>query len=123
MYHQQLALQQANSTSKVNPCKSFIKELITWMVKGHQKGEWYILAGDFNEPLQSTSSTIKLCSNSTLQLVDILSRMADENFNTTKTGKDRINYILMSSDLAQSVQKRATNPSTRWCLLIIEECM
>eukprot|EP00957_Ditylum_brightwellii_P122621 9351134-Ditylum_brightwellii.AAC.1 len=27
-YHQQLALQQANSTSKVNPCKSFIKDLM-----------------------------------------------------------------------------------------------
>eukprot|EP00957_Ditylum_brightwellii_P124531 9490837-Ditylum_brightwellii.AAC.1 len=55
MYHQQLALKQANSTSKVNPCKYCMKDLMTWMVQGHQKGEQYILAGDFNEPLQSTS--------------------------------------------------------------------
>eukprot|EP00957_Ditylum_brightwellii_P156547 11914985-Ditylum_brightwellii.AAC.1 len=27
VYHQQLTLQQTNSTSKVNPCKSFIKDL------------------------------------------------------------------------------------------------
>eukprot|EP00957_Ditylum_brightwellii_P119945 9153970-Ditylum_brightwellii.AAC.1 len=55
MYHQQLALQQTNSTSKVNPCKSFLKDLMTWMGQGHQKGEWHILAGNFNKPLQSTS--------------------------------------------------------------------
>eukprot|EP00957_Ditylum_brightwellii_P075352 5726127-Ditylum_brightwellii.AAC.1 len=59
IYHQQLALQQANSSSKVNPCKSFIKDLMSWMVQGCQKGERLILAGDFNKPLQNTSGTIK----------------------------------------------------------------
>eukprot|EP00957_Ditylum_brightwellii_P077144 5863182-Ditylum_brightwellii.AAC.1 len=73
---------------------------MTWMVQAHQKGEWYILAGDFNEPFQSTSGTIKLCSNNTLQLVDILSGMTDKKFSTTKTGKDMIDYICMSPELA-----------------------
>eukprot|EP00957_Ditylum_brightwellii_P077838 5916027-Ditylum_brightwellii.AAC.1 len=106
MYHQQLALQQANFTSKVNPCKSFIKDLMTWMVQGHQKGEQYILASNFNKPLQSTSDTIKLCSNSTLQLVGILSDMTDKKFSATKTGKDRIDCILMFPELPQAVQKK-----------------
>eukprot|EP00957_Ditylum_brightwellii_P150842 11485857-Ditylum_brightwellii.AAC.1 len=60
MYHQQLALQQANFSSKVNPCKSFIEDLTPWMVQGHQRGERFILAGNFNKPLQSTFSTVKL---------------------------------------------------------------
>eukprot|EP00957_Ditylum_brightwellii_P163450 12444148-Ditylum_brightwellii.AAC.2 len=38
-YYQQLTLQQSNSTIKVNPCKSFIKDLMKWMVQDHQKGE------------------------------------------------------------------------------------
>eukprot|EP00957_Ditylum_brightwellii_P018151 1367238-Ditylum_brightwellii.AAC.1 len=79
---------------------------MTWIVQGHQKGEWYILAGNFNEPLQSTSSAIKLCSNSTLQVVDILSSMTDKKFSTTKTGKDRIGYILISLELPQAIQKK-----------------
>eukprot|EP00957_Ditylum_brightwellii_P152138 11583640-Ditylum_brightwellii.AAC.1 len=78
MYHQQLALQQSNSTIKVNPCKSFIKDPMKWTEHGNQKGEKYILAGNFNETLHSTSGTIKLCSNGTLQLVDILSGMTEE---------------------------------------------
>eukprot|EP00957_Ditylum_brightwellii_P058302 4420216-Ditylum_brightwellii.AAC.2 len=97
--YQQLDLQQANSTSKVNPYNFFIKDLMTCMMQGHQKGEGYILAGDFNEPLQSNYSTIKLCSSSTLQLVDILSSMTDKKVSTTKTGKDRIDCILMCPEL------------------------
>eukprot|EP00957_Ditylum_brightwellii_P016874 1272751-Ditylum_brightwellii.AAC.1 len=73
-----------------------------WMLQGHQKGERYILASDFNESFHSTSATIKLCSNGALQLVDILSGMTEAKFSATKMGKDRIDYILMSPKLAQS---------------------
>eukprot|EP00957_Ditylum_brightwellii_P145570 11084127-Ditylum_brightwellii.AAC.1 len=38
-YHQQLSHQQANSTSKMSPHRSFINDLMTWMVQGYQKGE------------------------------------------------------------------------------------
>eukprot|EP00957_Ditylum_brightwellii_P149141 11357714-Ditylum_brightwellii.AAC.1 len=75
-------------------------------MQDHQKGERFILAGDFNEPLQSTSGTIKVCYNSILQLVDILSGMTDKKFSTTKIGKDRIDYILLSPELTQAVQKK-----------------
>eukprot|EP00957_Ditylum_brightwellii_P172191 13108442-Ditylum_brightwellii.AAC.1 len=39
-------------------------------------------------------------------LVDILSRMKEKKFSTTKTGKDRIDYVIVSPKLAQSVRKR-----------------
>eukprot|EP00957_Ditylum_brightwellii_P180496 13749512-Ditylum_brightwellii.AAC.1 len=74
---------------------------MSWMVQGHQKDERFILAGNYNEPLQSTSGTIELCSNSTLQLVDILSGMTDKKFSSTKKGKDRIYYILMFPELIE----------------------
>eukprot|EP00957_Ditylum_brightwellii_P012342 932211-Ditylum_brightwellii.AAC.1 len=76
------------------------------MVQCHHKGERCILAGNFNEPLHSTSGTIKLCSNDTLQLVDILSKMVATKLSTTKTGNERIDYILTSPDLVQSVCKK-----------------
>eukprot|EP00957_Ditylum_brightwellii_P056619 4291692-Ditylum_brightwellii.AAC.1 len=76
------------------------------MVKVHHKGEQYILASDFNKLLCSTSGTIKLCSNDTLQLVDILDGMTSTKFSTTKTEKERVDYILMSPDLVQSVCKK-----------------
>eukprot|EP00957_Ditylum_brightwellii_P054909 4161540-Ditylum_brightwellii.AAC.1 len=96
-YHQQLAIQQSNTTIKVNPQKSFTQDLTKWMVTGHHKGEQYILAGDFNKPLHSTSGTIKLCSNKTPQLVDILASMNATKFSTAKTREERINYILIIS--------------------------
>eukprot|EP00957_Ditylum_brightwellii_P138291 10540754-Ditylum_brightwellii.AAC.1 len=49
-------------------------------------------------------------TTSTLQLVDILSGMTDRKFSTTKTGKDRTDYILMSPELAQAVQKKGYQP-------------
>eukprot|EP00957_Ditylum_brightwellii_P002223 171011-Ditylum_brightwellii.AAC.1 len=64
------------------------------------KGRKYILAVDFNEPLHITSGTMKLCSNGTLQLVDIPSGITEEEFSTMNMGKDRIDYILMSPELA-----------------------
>eukprot|EP00957_Ditylum_brightwellii_P135269 10314276-Ditylum_brightwellii.AAC.1 len=76
------------------------------MEQGHQKGERYILAGNFNEPIHSTSGTLKLCSNGALQLVDILSGMTEGKFSTRKTRKDMINNILMSPELAQSIWKK-----------------
>eukprot|EP00957_Ditylum_brightwellii_P052354 3971111-Ditylum_brightwellii.AAC.1 len=75
----------------------------------HNKGERDILAGDFNEPIHSTSGMMKLCSNETIQLVDILGSVAETKFSTTKAGQERIDYILMSPDLVLSVRKRAIN--------------
>eukprot|EP00957_Ditylum_brightwellii_P143956 10969181-Ditylum_brightwellii.AAC.1 len=76
------------------------------MIQCHHKGEWYILTSGFNKSLHSTSGTIKLCSNGALQLVDIFSRMNATKFSTTKTGKEMVDYILMSPDLVQSVLKK-----------------
>eukprot|EP00957_Ditylum_brightwellii_P198809 15153854-Ditylum_brightwellii.AAC.1 len=47
-YHQQLSLQQMNNINTVNPCKSFINDLMKWMKAVHAMGEQYILAWDFN---------------------------------------------------------------------------
>eukprot|EP00957_Ditylum_brightwellii_P206579 15349080-Ditylum_brightwellii.AAC.1 len=76
------------------------------MVKGHHKEEQYTLAGNFHKPLHSTSGMMKLCSNETLQLVDILCSMTATKFSITNTRQERIDYILMSPDLVQSVCKK-----------------
>eukprot|EP00957_Ditylum_brightwellii_P092017 7005339-Ditylum_brightwellii.AAC.1 len=62
--------------------------------------------GNGTRTQQSTFGTVKLCSNSTLQLVDILSNITDEKFSTTKTGKDRMDYILTSHEHTQAEQKK-----------------
>eukprot|EP00957_Ditylum_brightwellii_P142664 10869783-Ditylum_brightwellii.AAC.1 len=102
-YHQQLALHQINTTISVNPCKFFIKDFHKWMLAGHSKGKRFILAGDFNKILNSTSSMIKFCANKTLHIVDTLGNLTNTSFSTTKSGKNRIDYMLMLPELTTAV--------------------
>ena len=102
-YHQQLALHQSETTTTINPHKAFTCDLLKWMLLGHRKGEKIILGGGFNESLTSTSDIIKFCSHDDLKLIDIFVELTQESFSTTKTGKQRIDYMLISPELKQSV--------------------
>ena len=103
-YHQQLALQQSETTAIINPRKAFTHDLLKWMSLGKSKGEKIILGGDFNESLTSTSNMIKFCSHDNLKLIDILGDLTQETFSTTKIRKQRIDYILISPELKESVR-------------------
>eukprot|EP00957_Ditylum_brightwellii_P030245 2289912-Ditylum_brightwellii.AAC.1 len=54
------------------------------MLIGHAKGECFLLAGDFNEPLTSTSGMIKLYSDKCLKMLDMLGDLTDEYFSTSR---------------------------------------
>eukprot|EP00957_Ditylum_brightwellii_P133343 10166632-Ditylum_brightwellii.AAC.1 len=60
-YHQQLALQQMETSSKVKPRKTFTSDLLSWVKSAKSHRELFILGGDFNEMIHSTSDMIKLC--------------------------------------------------------------
>eukprot|EP00957_Ditylum_brightwellii_P033395 2530424-Ditylum_brightwellii.AAC.1 len=98
-YHQQFSLQQSKINATINPPKAFTCDLLQWMLTGKYKGEKFILGGDFNEPLISTSDMTKYCSHDELKLVDILGDLSYELFSTKKTGRHRIDYMLISPDL------------------------
>jgi hypothetical protein len=102
-YHQQLALHQAKTNTTINPWKAFTRDLIKWMQLGHRKGEKFILWGDFNESLTSTSDMIKFCSCDDLKLIDILGELTQQYINTSKTRKQSIDYMLISPELKHSV--------------------
>jgi hypothetical protein len=105
IYHQQLALQQSKTNATINPRKNFASDLLQWMKKLHQKGERFILGGDFHETLHSKSDMMKLCSDSKLHMVDILGNLNHIPFSTTKIGKSRIDYILISLEIVPGVMK------------------
>eukprot|EP00957_Ditylum_brightwellii_P193705 14750607-Ditylum_brightwellii.AAC.1 len=83
----------------------FTSGLLQWMKKLHQKGERFILGCDFNEALHSKSDMMKLCSNNKLHMVDILGNLTNIPFSTTKAGKSRIDYILLSPEIVPGVMK------------------
>eukprot|EP00957_Ditylum_brightwellii_P198864 15158018-Ditylum_brightwellii.AAC.1 len=71
---------------------------------GHRKGEKFILGGNFKESLMTTSDMINFGSHDDLKLIDILGDHTQESFSTTKTGKQCIDYLLISPELKQSVR-------------------
>eukprot|EP00957_Ditylum_brightwellii_P059484 4516336-Ditylum_brightwellii.AAC.1 len=62
-YHQQLALQQLETNTTVNPCKLFTSDLLQWMKSTKSCRELFILGGNFNE----MPDMIKLCYDNDLQ--------------------------------------------------------
>eukprot|EP00957_Ditylum_brightwellii_P071191 5411032-Ditylum_brightwellii.AAC.1 len=106
-YHQQLALQQLETNTTVNLRKTFISDLLRRMKSAKSCGKLFILlGGSFNEMLHSMTDTIKLCYDNDLQLVDVLGDLANSQISTMKTGKSRIDYILMSPEIAVTIQKK-----------------
>eukprot|EP00957_Ditylum_brightwellii_P075926 5771017-Ditylum_brightwellii.AAC.1 len=73
------------TSSMVNPCKTFTSDLLCWMKSAKSCGELFILGGDFNEMLHSMSDMIKLCYDHDLQLVDVLGDLTNSQSSTTKT--------------------------------------
>eukprot|EP00957_Ditylum_brightwellii_P207208 15351971-Ditylum_brightwellii.AAC.1 len=63
-------LQQAGRS--INPRNAIVQDLVKWMKNSHQKGESFILVGDFNEVVYVKSNLLQFCSNDKLQLVIIL---------------------------------------------------
>eukprot|EP00957_Ditylum_brightwellii_P160602 12226262-Ditylum_brightwellii.AAC.1 len=104
-YYQQLALQQSNSTEVKNPRHTFYKDLMTWMKQAHKRGERFILEGDFNEVLISTSGLTKFCGDDTFKMIDVLGTITRKPFNTTKTGQQRINYTRASPEIHWCIKK------------------
>eukprot|EP00957_Ditylum_brightwellii_P191605 14588785-Ditylum_brightwellii.AAC.1 len=77
-----------------------------WMKGSHTQDKHYILAGNSNETIHSTSGMIKFCSNDKLQLGCILGDMTETKHITTRTGQERIDHILMSPKLVTLVCKK-----------------
>eukprot|EP00957_Ditylum_brightwellii_P065724 4985388-Ditylum_brightwellii.AAC.1 len=73
------------TNSAVNPRKAFTLDLLWWMKSVKSCGELFILGGNFNETLHSTSDVIKLCYDDDLQLVDALRDLTNSQFSTMKT--------------------------------------
>ena len=73
--------------------------------KATQKGEWFILGGDFNETLHSLSYMMKLCLDNKLNMVEILGNLTHTPFSTMKTGKNCTDYILISPEIVQCVKE------------------
>eukprot|EP00957_Ditylum_brightwellii_P152010 11575623-Ditylum_brightwellii.AAC.1 len=72
----------------MNPKKTFTGDLLQWMEKLHQKGESFILGGDFNENLHSKSDMMKLCSDSKLHMGDILGNLKAYTIHHNKNGEE-----------------------------------
>eukprot|EP00957_Ditylum_brightwellii_P017624 1327856-Ditylum_brightwellii.AAC.1 len=73
------------TSSMVNPHKTFTSDLLHWMKSAKSRGELFILGGDLNETLHNTSDMIKLGYDHDLQLVDVQGDLTNSQFSTTKT--------------------------------------
>eukprot|EP00957_Ditylum_brightwellii_P205745 15345208-Ditylum_brightwellii.AAC.1 len=86
------------------------------MPAGNSKCKRFILAGNFIEMLNSTSDMIKFCADNRVQMVDTLGDLTNTSFSKTKSGKNRIDYIVMLPELITAVQKKdTTNLATKDC--------
>eukprot|EP00957_Ditylum_brightwellii_P088000 6702206-Ditylum_brightwellii.AAC.1 len=73
------------TSSIVNPHKTFTPDLLQWIRSAKSCGEVFILSGNFNEMLHSMSDMIKLCNDHDLQLVHVLGDLRNSQLSTTKT--------------------------------------
>ena len=102
-YHQQSSLLRQQNHPDTNPRKHFRKDFIKMIQELYNKNELFIICGDWNQPLTHNSVSTQLCRR--FQLCDPYGTNYpdDKEFATYIRGTQRIDYILISSALLQSV--------------------
>eukprot|EP00957_Ditylum_brightwellii_P099056 7545011-Ditylum_brightwellii.AAC.1 len=80
------------------------------MLTGYSKGKSLILAGGFNETLNSTSGMIRFCADEKLKMVHTLWDLMNTSFSTTKSGKNRIDFILTMPELTTAIPQKGYQP-------------
>ena len=89
------------------PGSIFCKDIISFVKTLRANNESIILCGDFNEILTIDSELIRLCTDPSIQLVDILSTIHPHTSElpTCDRGSTRIDFALISPDLVPAVQR------------------
>jgi hypothetical protein len=106
-YVQQERLLREEGHPNINPRKHFCKDIISFVKTLRANNESIILCGDFNEILTIDSELIRLCTDPSIQLVDILSTIHPHTSElpTCDRGSTRIDFALISPDLVPAVQR------------------
>ena len=105
-YVQQERMLREEGHANINPRKHFCKDLISFLKQLRANDESVILCGDFNEVLDMNSPLIQLCTDPSLQMVDILSSLhpTTNDLPTCDRGSTRIDFALISPDLVPTIQ-------------------
>eukprot|EP00957_Ditylum_brightwellii_P045382 3440105-Ditylum_brightwellii.AAC.1 len=107
-YHQQVVILKQQHRIE-DPRKAFMMDLIKWPKAGHDKGEHVIIGGDDNNTIDTKTKLIKLCTDETLQLVDVLQSKQCDMMNTLLSGQSAIDYFLVSCKLTSSIVYKGYN--------------
>ncbi len=109
-YHHQESLLRQKGAKKAKPRKFFHRDMNEFIRICKTRNESIILVGDFNKPMHERSSMARIAS--THGLVDILfqrnSHVAEPN--TYARGSTRIDYALISPNLAPAVKHCGYEP-------------
>ena len=81
------------------------------MKQAHNRGERFILRGDFHEILMSAY---------TLKIIYVLGNITRKLFSTTKIGQKRIGYILASPEIHRCIKKVGYLPFD--CIIYTNHC-
>eukprot|EP00957_Ditylum_brightwellii_P020910 1577051-Ditylum_brightwellii.AAC.1 len=84
-FHQHQAILKQQKSPTTNPRKQFICNLKQFIAAGGQKGEEFIIGGDFNEVISPESLLSTLCSINQAPLIDALGSIQGEKYSTSLT--------------------------------------
>ena len=101
----------SNTTERISPRKAFMRDLKNSIRTAQEEGDSIILCGDFNETMLEANSGIATLAEE-CNLVDLFSvRLGDAQTPTTyQRGRKRLDFVLMSSDLLQTVKAAGYDP-------------
>jgi hypothetical protein len=109
-HSQQRSLLAQRNQQDPSPIKHFRKDLNAFLKASHDNNELIILFGDFNEVLGSDSSGISKMAR-TYDLVDIMhTKHPLPDIATYARGRDRLDYVLVSSSIQQAVTSCGYEP-------------
>ena len=110
-YHQQESLLRTQGRIDPHPRRNFRKDLTAFLKPMKQRNEHIILAGDFNEPLDSgTSNMSKICQDIGLSDVFSIRHRDTPEPATYIRGSRRIDYFLVSASVLPCVEKCGYDP-------------
>ena len=110
-YHQQESLLRTQGRADSHPRRNFRKDLTAFLKPMKHRQEHIILAGDFNEPMDSgTSNMSKICQDIGLSDVFAIRHPDTPEPATYIRGSRRIDYFLVSASVLPSVEKCGYDP-------------
>lgn len=106
-YVQQERLLRQEGHSNINPRKHFCADILSFVRALRANDESVILCGDFNEVLTLDSELVRLCTDPSIQLVDIFSNLHPQTdvLPTFERGSTRIDFALISPDLVPAIAR------------------